>query len=342
VTATATRPSRLRELDGLRGIAILLVVVAHAWNGISPVNRRLFPQTTNVSGGGYLGVQLFFVLSGFLITSLLLAEHGRTGRVSLVRFYERRCRRLLPALFLCTGLFLVYVFVRGGAARDGAIGTVVKALTYTADFPGLIGLKTNDWFGHTWTLAIEEQFYIVWPLLLLLAIRWGRRAVLTIALVGIAIDLALQFGLASPDLLMMHWDALMAGCAVAATQLRVPRVAGWLAFALLAAGTVELPNKGPWITTASVAVCLVALLHARDAPWLRARVLVYFGSISYGLYLWHPLLLRFGHSAIPTIIVAVVIADLSFRFVERRFLVRRVGRYEYAGGFEGPAAESAR
>src|SRR5258706_16336583 len=109
------RPSfehRSPELDGLRGVAILLVFVNHVLHGVAPHNRPLISGLWNpVSGGGYLGVQLFFVLSGFLITTILLAEWQRTKTISLRQFYLRRVRRLVPALVLATAAYTVYALL---------------------------------------------------------------------------------------------------------------------------------------------------------------------------------------------------------------------------------------
>ncbi len=330
---------RVRHLDGLRGVAILMVFAAHVWNGIDPHGDRLISATHNKSGGGYLGVQLFFVLSGFLITSLLLRERERTGRISLRAFWARRARRLLPALFVVSGAYSAYALVALHAGdQRGAWGSVVRALTYTEDFPQLwTGLADNRWLSHSWTLAIEEQFYIVWPVLLILAIRWSRRAVVVVAAASIVADLVVQFTVPHPGDLPMHWDALMAGCLIASwpRPLRVPRVLGWLGLGALAAGLVQLPNKGPLVTTLSVVACALALLHAPRCGWLNNRFLVYFGMISYGLYLWHPTILRFGWPLYLTVPGSVAVADLSFRLVERRFLKRPpYGRASPGGGAE--------
>jgi peptidoglycan/LPS O-acetylase OafA/YrhL len=336
--APSAAAQRIRGLDGLRGIAILMVVFGHVWNGIDPHGDRLFASTTNRSGGGFLGVQLFFVLSGFLITSLLLRERERTGRISLKAFWVRRARRLLPALFIVCAAYAAYAFVAlPPGQQQGAYGSVVRAVTYTQDWPQLwSSLDNNGWLSHSWSLAIEEQFYLLWPLLLLLAIRWGRNAVAGVAAVGIVVDLILQFTLTDPGEFAMHWDALMAGCLLAAWPwaLRVPPIVGWAAIGVLAAGVGHLPDKGPEVMTASVAVCAVVLVFALQASWMNAKVLRYFGAISYGLYLWHAVLLRFGWPLYLTLPASLLIADLSFRYVERRFLSKG---HAVAGGIEGPA-----
>src|SRR5262245_30632620 len=167
---------RVRALDGLRGVAVIAVLLFH--------DQRL--------KGGYLGVDLFFVLSGFLITSLLLADHDRHGRVGLRRFYERRARRLLPALGLALVMVAIYAAVW---ARPEELPRIrwdgIATLFYVQNWREIF-TQTSYWdaftapspLQHTWSLSIEEQFYALWPLLLIgvLAIRRSARTVLTVTL----------------------------------------------------------------------------------------------------------------------------------------------------------------
>src|SRR5271157_2250169 len=153
------------ELDGLRGIAILAVLGAHT--GVPGF----------ADGGGGAGVTLFFVLSGYLITSLLLAERGRTGRVDLRAFYVRRALRLFPAL-------AAVLLVVAGLLAIGAMPATATANTdYRIVFAGVVAYVANwvavagqsiGMLGHCWSLAVEEQFYILWPTLLLAGLRFGR------------------------------------------------------------------------------------------------------------------------------------------------------------------------
>jgi peptidoglycan/LPS O-acetylase OafA/YrhL len=150
------RLGHVPALDGIRGLAIALVVSMHAFG---------FPA------GGFIGVDLFFVLSGFLITTLLLEEVEATGRISLRDFYERRVRRLLPALLV---LLIVYSVVE--AARGRSVLPAVAGLFYFSNFSNFLHLtawRTNA-LDHLWSLAEEEQFYLVWPPILILLVRWRR------------------------------------------------------------------------------------------------------------------------------------------------------------------------
>ncbi|MBK9178122.1 MAG: acyltransferase [Acidimicrobiales bacterium] len=336
------------ELDGLRAVAVLAVMAFHA--GLS------------FAAGGFLGVDVFFVLSGFLITSLLLEERQVRGGIALGRFYARRALRLFPALVLVVVACLLWtglaessaVFVQ--TAKDAGI-TAVYAMNWIAaltDRP-LLGL-----LEHTWSLAIEEQFYLVWPLTLLVLLGGRRtpRAVLvfcTVALVGAPL---LRFALLDGpgtyarvyNGLDTRADALLAGCLVATLYtLRLlpgPRalrpwlqvLGGAAAVALLvlfrySARDLFLYRWGLTLATVSAAVLIAALAAAPGgllARPLRLRPVVWVGRISYGLYLWHwPVFVianqgRLGWGLWPTTALRVALtfafATASFYLWERPFL----------------------
>lgn len=122
---------------------------------------------------GQTGVVMFFTLSGFLITTLLLEERERTGGFSLKRFYARRARRLLPAMLAAVTLAVLCELVVFGAIHDGPL--IIGSLTYTANFVSMSGLPAETGLGGMWSLALEEQFYLTWPLLLILTARVPRR-----------------------------------------------------------------------------------------------------------------------------------------------------------------------
>src|SRR4051812_31140019 len=143
-------------LDGLRAVAITLVVSLHAFR---------WPN------GGYLGVDLFFVLSGFLITTLLLEEHHATGRISLSRFYLRRARRLLPALFVMLAAYSAWSLTTQGVDPTRyVLEGVLYCTNYFLAYRGQLSP-----IEHLWSLAEEEQFYLLWPLLLIGLLLWRRR-----------------------------------------------------------------------------------------------------------------------------------------------------------------------
>jgi peptidoglycan/LPS O-acetylase OafA/YrhL len=327
-------------LDGLRGIAILLVLAAH---------------TNTVLPGGRLGVDLFFVLSGFLITALLLQEWGRDGSVGLRAFYRRRTLRLFPALYC---MLLVYaVFVGVIAEQSGWERSVVYGGLYVYNV-------AHGWFGyqgvgvdHLWSLAAEEQFYLVWPPLLLLALRRGvgPRALIGTLLV-LAAAIALWRGLLiqsihtgprmfAPD---VRADPLLLGCLAGVAYSfgvvrRVPLGARSGLVVLAAAVAVGVRETAVAYHTLAiplfcVSVAVVVYACAVHRTWWFARLVSYeplrwFGKISYGLYIWHfPVYALVGWElGIP---VSIAAAALSYRYVEQPFLRRRHAQPESRGRAE--------
>src|SRR6185437_5374554 len=173
-------------LDGLRALAVTAVLIYHLNAGWLP--------------GGFLGVDVFFVLSGFLITSLLAVEWVSTGTVRVGRFYVRRARRLLPALIT---MLLTVVFVTAAVAPSELLrlrGDVAAALTYSTNWTQIVWhrsyfeqLGRPSLLQHLWSLAVEEQFYLLWPLVLVLCLRTGgRRRALRVTLVGIVTSAAVM------------------------------------------------------------------------------------------------------------------------------------------------------
>jgi peptidoglycan/LPS O-acetylase OafA/YrhL len=159
---------RIAGLDGLRALSVIAVFLAHT--GLA-----------GVAGGGYVGVDVFFVLSGYLITNLLVAEHLRTGRIDLPAFYWRRARRLYPALLLMLAGVSVYCLIFPAPLRLGL--EVLPAFFYVMNWVRAFEIYDAHLTGHTWTLAIEEQFYLVWPLILLGVLKfWPRRILIAVAL----------------------------------------------------------------------------------------------------------------------------------------------------------------
>lgn len=320
---------RIDGLDMLRGTAIALVMLRHAFPSVFP-------------GGGVVGVVMFFALSGYLITGLLHDELARTGRIDFRRFYLRRARRLVPALLvLVAGVVLVTLTVDPLHDRDRLVRTVLAAVTWTGDLPFGHG---SDATFHLWTLATEEQFYLLWPVVLAVAFR-RRRIHLALTVTAAACLLACAATVwwlrADPDLayaLPTSWAVcFVVGAAARLGQhrLAVPARAVPVALAGLAVLSV-LPLRGHALTYLAggpviAALTAVLLLAWRtwatvDAPVLRA--LVRLGTLSYGAYLWnYPLTLwlrpSLGVVAGPlAAVLTVVAAGLSWRYVEQRFLMR--------------------
>jgi peptidoglycan/LPS O-acetylase OafA/YrhL len=336
------------ELDGVRGISILLVLGLHLTPALLP--------------GGYIGVDMFFVLSGFLITSLLLEEWSKHNSISLRDFYVRRALRLGPALvtyLLLLGAY-AFVFLKRENAREIYLG-IALTLSYVSNW--VIAFKPDFPTGIlaiTWSLAVEEQFYLVWPLILslLLTLESNRKwifLVLVLGIVSIAFNRALLFEAGAPVRRLYyatdtHADGLLMGCLVGylvswdfLPKSRALEV--FMKFAALAsvffigflAFTIKHDNPllytgGFSFAALGIAVTLLTLVSWPAAPAtavLGFKPLAWVGRISYGLYLWHwPVRgLVFGKAVQPSprqIIVATVltfaIASLSFYVIERPFL----------------------
>jgi len=337
------RTNRLPGLDGLRAIAALMVVVGHAGK-VLQVGRHLPYGSGVVDVWGAVGVSAFFVLSGFLITRLLVQERRQTGTMHLRDFYLRRALRILPA-------FGVYVAAIAILARMHLVlasgSSFTRSLSFTTDY-----LDPHSWvLSHSWSLSVEEQFYLVWPVVLMLAgEKHARRAAQCLILVT-PILRVLTFYLA-PELrpnitAMFHVraDAMMIGSWAALeldlrphsrvlAVLRRPAVAlGGAIYCLLVAAMVrrlQLVNVAFGYTIEACAACAV-ILWAMENPRTRAgRVLnsaplVHLGLASYSLYLWQQLWL--SHEAmtaawlVPLLICgAAFSAELSYRLVEQPML----------------------
>jgi peptidoglycan/LPS O-acetylase OafA/YrhL len=312
-SAGVSEPGRLVHqpaLDGLRGVAVVAVLVFH---------DALDRDPRGWASGGFLGVDAFFVLSGFLITSLLLAEHGRSDRIALGRFWSRRARRLLPPLFVTViGAAAYDYFIAPssnlGTLRQGAIA----ALGYVANWNAISSnpLVTSP-LSHTWSLAIEEQFYVLWPLLLA-GLLWRTRRnlshilVVVVAMIGASAGfMALLYDASSRNRAFYGTDtraqSLMVGAALALILLRrnsplrddarrVVEVAGLLGLGFLVLMFVRAsPDdaflfRGGFLLVALATAFVIAASVQPDGAvrrLLSPRTLTSIGLISYGLYLYH-------------------------------------------------------
>ncbi len=331
-------PSRdhIAGLDGIRAIAVIGVLGFHA--GVPGF------------GGGLLGVDIFFVLSGYLITSLLVAEWTRTGNLSFLRFYERRARRLLPGLFLL--LLLVAVYAHWFAETDTLSelrGDAFSTLAYVANWRFIFsGQSYFVHFGppspllHTWSLAVEEQFYLIWPGVAFLVLRWrGRRGLAAVAAAGIVLSAILTVVLfrhgVSVSRLYYGTDArtqeVMVGALLALLAPSIVRrtgrgvaLVGTAAALMLLWALHVVSGQGAFLyeggflliaaATAGVIVLVMVRPRAVAARVLSSTVLGYFGRISYGLYLYHyPLFLMIDnqHTGLtgPTLLGARLGATLA-------------------------------
>lgn len=318
-------PRRIDGIDLLRGLAVGLVLLRHA-------------LPTPFAGAGVVGVVMFFALSGYLITGLLLDELERTGRVDLRRFYVRRARRLVPPLLvMLAGVVLVTLLLDPLGDRDELVKTVVVGLTWTADLP--FGHASDATF-HLWTLALEEQFYLLWPTVLLVAFarrRVGTALALVAAVCLVACLATVAWLRTDPDLaysLPTSWAVcfVIGGAArVHADRLRPPAWAIPLALAGLAALSV-IPLRGHALTYLAGGPAIAVLTAAVLLAWRTwttvtppaLRALVWLGTVSYAAYLWnYPLTLWLRPHPGLAVVLTLVAATLSWRYVEAPLQRRR-------------------
>lgn len=348
------------SLDGLRTIAVGIVLCAH---GGVPYFR---------SGG--VGVDIFFVLSGFLITTVLLAEWERTGGLSFRNFYARRFLRLAPALLLtCSFVGLAKIWLTGHFPGID----IALSLSYTANWALALYNYQLTWLNHCWSLSIEEQFYLLWPLVIAVLERNVRskrtKIVLLIAMAAtLAVRRALMVGIWSDERINFgldtRMDTLICGAALAYfirswPQGRLPaRLSKWngrflapLAFVGLIAVIHTVTWYSPWmgwigyVLVAGAAVVVVADLvggsHSLLAGPLATKPMIFIGKISYGLYLLHLPVYYIVEDLMPEaslpvrlavkVPVSLALAWASFHFIEKRCL-------KLKAKFESPGPRLAR
>jgi peptidoglycan/LPS O-acetylase OafA/YrhL len=285
---------------------------------------------TYVLPGGHIGVNIFFVLSGFLITTILLREFEGTGRVSLRRFYIRRALRLLPALYVVLAVFTVYELVRRHSV-DSTITSLPAVLLYVGNWVQVAkGVDSLGLWGHTWSLSIEEQFYLIWPVVLVAATRRLRGAIAGVALFVVIASPVWRAVLGADGSSAARFrgtdvnlDGLMVGCLLAVVLLRPSRslevAARWLwapAAAFLVWRMTLTSGLGAFDHTAVCVAAGVVLARVVTQPAGRLSIalswapLAAAGRISYGLYLWHlPVTLALtGHIANKWVLTLAVTA----------------------------------
>jgi len=334
------------EIDGLRAVAVLAVVLYHAEASLLP--------------GGFVGVDVFFVISGYLITSLLLSEWRGQGRIDLANFYARRVRRLMPALWvvivavlLGSALLLAPMGVLAYRISDSAIASILFLANFyfEATTGGYFdGPSEQVPFLHLWSLAVEEQFYLIYPAVLWLVLVRAPTLLWRVLAVASALSLLLAEHWLQLDPAKAFyqtparfWELALGGLvALAATSRLGPRAPGWMAAAgmasilascLLTQATGHFPGVGAMPSVAGAALVLWAIHDSsRTGPvgWLlRSRPFVLVGLLSYSLYLWHWPLLAFDRvlslepSSVPwrlgLCLLALVLAWASYRWVETPF-----------------------
>ncbi len=365
---------RIPSLDGLRAISIVLVMGLHTVQRYG-VNHPEHPLSLwwSVALNGSLGVSIFFVISGYLITRLLLHEQQTRGTISLSGFYLKRAFRILPPLY-------VYVAVLALLSAAGRLTLtkwdVVSALFFFHNY----AVTSVCWaIEHFWSLSVEEQFYLIWPIILVLCLRLSsdagrKRAVMVTGVVILLSPLMRVISFRTHNALLhdsagfhMHADALMFGCAAALLEGRswferayraVTRV-WWIPVAGLAIGSyLEMRYQNYWNfpvgeTYTGVLIAFVLLWTVRNAESLPGRLLnaswiTHIGVLSYSIYLWQTLFLHHMNGSVfagtswigqfPLNWVAIfVVAEISYWMVEQPSLRLRNRLLRSGHVYEAPA-----
>ncbi|HJR76040.1 MAG TPA: acyltransferase [Nitrospiraceae bacterium] len=337
---------RLPALDGLRAIAVFTVIIYHF--GFESVP-------------GDLGVSAFFVLSGFLITWLLLKEHDRTGRISIRNFYIRRLLRIAPAYYG----FLILVYVEEqvrGYHWDWSL--LLSGLLYIVNYYNAFNGHHNTAIAHAWSLGVEQQFYLVWPFILCICMRSGLVAASWL-IAGIIVLVAawrsfLYLGLGAPPSYVYNAFETRLDCLAVGSL--VALCASWSKFQTLAADLSRLPvlplctlglllysrtggseayhySVGFTVDSILLAIFIMQILIIGQRgvwSWVNHPVMVYLGLISYSLYLYHLLGLGIGRRVASvswpvefavSMLVCVLLASASYWIIERPFLALK-GRWK--------------
>ena len=326
---------RILQIQGLRALAALLVTIFHA---------KLLP-------GGFIGVDIFYVISGYLITGLILREIENTGKLDLQTFYQRRIKRLLPtSVFVLFVTAIVGMFVLPAITRDALGRDLFAAATYISNY--LFAWWENDYqnldatpspFIHYWSLAVEEQFYVVWPIFILLLSRYGKRTIFRgiAAVTFLSLLLSIYQTQTSPIWAFYSLPTRAWELGFGALLLFVPdtfwknRFIPWFGVIGIALASFRFDEKTafPGIN-ALLPVVSTAVLIGSISIWPRAfndlsnnRISQWLGSISYPLYLWHWPALVLPSSALGRplrirerifcIILTIILAHFTSKYIEQ-------------------------
>jgi len=339
------KPSRIPSLDGCRAVSICLVLIAHLC--YTPVFQAAFnPLAHMVYLCGPFGVKVFFVISGFLITTLLLQEERKNGRISVKDFYVRRAFRIWPVAY-------AFILVVALLVQVGLMTLPPHNLVYASTFT-MNHAMVQSWFtGHLWSLAVEEQFYLLWPLIFLFTSRRGR--LLSCFLVMLLAPLSRiltyiyqpEIHLAMQESLLFMGDAIAIGCLLALLSKELEdskvmrRIIGMRLFVIvpLLSAVMYILLKpfprfylavGQSIALICIAITIWRVIHVRDAAFrlLNSKPLVTIGVLSYSLYIWQQLFLNptsdlFFNRLPFNFLLVFAAATVSYYCIEKPFLKLR-------------------
>lgn len=348
---------KLQGLDGFRMIAVMAVVLAH-----SGIGTLFFSARHGVAG--------FFVLSGFLITWLLLKEFRTTGAVSVKDFYMRRSLRIFPAYYAFLIVSISWDLYRG---NDDIQDAIVPGLFYFMNYHNALQGHSTSSIAHVWSLAIEEQFYLLWPMLFIFLMGRGKKYVIRFLVFAIVAVLVwrsfsfsyLDFGTSyAYNAFDTRFDNLAIGCLLAflvekkqylaffnriSSRFWMPLVPLILLFVSKQFGSDDYAY-GPAFTVDALLLAilllqLIRLSEGRAWGWLNHPVSVYLGVISYPIYLWHVWGIQAGNKLnflpewlqlLAGIVISCILASASYHIIEKRFLdLKRL----YTSNIEGSKIE---
>jgi|694.fasta_scaffold04961_15 peptidoglycan/LPS O-acetylase OafA/YrhL len=354
-----SQSNRIPSLDGIRGIAIIFVLFSHAIKSTKIFSNNPNLESIIISFGGYvggLGVNIFLVISGYLITYLLRKEIEKYGNIDFKKFYLRRSIRIFPSFYLYLGIiFLLSYFEVLKIPIINIASSGMFVWNYSFLWSDISG--QDLWFlGHTWSLSLEEQFYLFWPATLVFL---GRKKSICLAMILILLSPVLRVisYLLFPNIrgyigIMTHThiDVIMFGCVIAlaeglpkfeylAKKLSTQNTALLCsAFLLFVSPLFYIKFRGLYalpigFTTESIAITVVILWLIRNhntttGKFFNSKLIVHFGFLSYSLYLWQQLFLTELNTTwlgiFPAnLIFCYITAELSYRFIEQPFLKLR-------------------
>lgn len=321
--------------DGLRAIAIVLVMLLHA---------HFF-----LGRNGQIGVSVFFTLSGFLITTLLLEEFEKNKKISVLGFYTRRIMRLFPALYLMLFMVLVYnYFFKTGIQQLEIYKEILSAALYLFNISWSWGWTThNIILGHTWSLAVEEQFYLIWPFLLLAAIKYKKIfSFQFLLLIFIVTSLIFKhYNIFYSIINSIIQESIFIGCLAALLQWNYAKIniqpiislICLLLIIIIGIAPIQLEFNIFNIVAVLTIILILSIVNNNNKTIVNTilsnKYLVFVGKISYSLYLWHVVIFRLFYwypiltpqvSFITKFIITFIVASASWILLEKK--ATRLGR----------------